>query len=125
MRHFVVGIGALAVLSFSAILPADARPARGATNYDGAWHLSFMTQSGACDPSYEFDVNISRGVISHPNLVRLRGSVSPGGVTRASVAVQDKVASGSGRLSATSGRGSWSGTSGTARCAGYWVAQRN
>lgn len=31
--------------------------------FDGAWHLIFETRSGPCDPSYNFDVNISNGAL--------------------------------------------------------------
>jgi hypothetical protein len=86
---------------------------------------SHVTQRGACDPTYNFTVNISNGIVSRPNLVRFRGYVQRSGVVRASVTVQDKYASGRGRLSSTTGRGIWSGRSGQARCAGYWTAQRN
>jgi hypothetical protein len=40
--------------------------------YDGSWDLVFVTQSGACDPSYNFAVNISDGIVTHPNLVKFR-----------------------------------------------------
>lgn len=93
--------------------------------YDGYWDLLFVTQRGACDPSYNFSVNITDGVVTHPNLVKFRGKVARSGVVRASVTVQDKYAAGSGRLSSNSGRGTWSGYSGGARCSGYWTAQRN
>ncbi len=93
--------------------------------YDGAWELVFVTQRGACDPTYNFSVNITDGVVTNPNLVRFRGYVAPSGAVRASVIVQDKSASGSGRLSGASGRGTWSGSSAGARCSGYWTAQRN
>ena len=93
--------------------------------YDGSWDLVFVTQRGACDPSYNFSVNITDGVVTHPNLVRFKGYVARSGAVRASVTVQDKYASGSGRLSGASGRGTWSGYSGSARCSGYWTAQRN
>jgi len=93
--------------------------------YDGSWDLVFVTQRGACDPTYNFTVNISNGVVTHPNLVRFRGYVAKSGAVQASVTVQDKYASGSGRLSNASGRGTWSGYAGTARCSGYWTAQRN
>ena len=63
--------------------------------------------------------------LSHPNLVKFRGYVARSGAVRASVTVQDKYASGSGRLSGASGRGTWSGYAGSARCSGYWSAQRN
>jgi hypothetical protein len=92
--------------------------------YDGSWDLVFATQRGTCDPTYNFSVNINDGIITHPNLVRFKGNVAPSGAVRASVTVQDKFASGSGKLSGNSGRGTWSGYSGTARCSGYWTAKR-
>lgn len=109
-----------ALLSATPIAAATAGSA-----YDGAWSLNFVTQRGACDPTYNFDVNISNGLVSHPNLVRLRGRVTAGGLVRASVIVQDKYAAGSGRLTNNSGRGTWSGREGDERCSGYWTAQRN
>jgi hypothetical protein len=93
--------------------------------YDGSWDLAFVTQSGACDPTYNFTVNVSDGIVSHPNLVRFKGYVAKSGSVHASVTVQDKFASGTGRLYGTSGRGRWSGYAGGAQCSGYWTAQRN
>jgi hypothetical protein len=93
--------------------------------YDGSLDLAFVTQSGACDPTYNFTVNVSDGIVSHPNLVRFKGYVAKSGSVHASVTVQDKFASGTGRLFGTSGRGRWSGYAGSARCLGYWTAQRN
>jgi hypothetical protein len=106
-------------------LVAAASPAQARSPFDGAWDLVFVTQRGACDPSYNFAVNIDNGIITQPNLVRFRGYVSRSGAARASVTVHDKYASGSGRLSVNSGRGVWHGHSGNAACAGYWTAQRN
>ena len=106
------------------VASSDARPTRG-TNYDGAWHLSFVTRSGPCEPSYEFDVNIADGLITHPNLVRFRGSVNRSGIVRASVTVQEKFAAGSGRLTKASGHGHWKGRSGQALCAGDWTAHKS
>jgi hypothetical protein len=93
--------------------------------YDGSWDLTFITQLGSCDPSYSFPVDIADGIVTSPNLVRFQGRVSRSGVARASVTVQDKRASGLGRLSADAGRGTWRGSSGSARCSGYWTARRN
>ena len=93
--------------------------------YDGPWELLFVTQRGACDPTYSFSVNITDGIVTHPNLVRFKGYVARSGAVRASVTVHDKYASGAGRLSSNSGGGKWSGYSGSARCSGYWTAQRN
>src|SRR5262244_1876826 len=99
---------------------AHARP-----RYDGSWDLVFVTQRGACDATYNFSVNITDGVVTHPNLVRFRGYVASSGAVRASVTVHEKFAAGSGRLSSNSGRGTWNGHSGNSRCSGYWTAQRN
>jgi hypothetical protein len=87
--------------------------------------LVFVTQRGACDSSYSFTVDVTDGIVTHPNLVRFRGYVAKSGAVRASVTVQDKYASGAGKLSANTGRGTWNGRSGSARCSGYWTAQRN
>ena len=109
-----------AACSLAAASAAHARSA-----YDGSWDLSFVTQTGSCDPNYNFTVDITDGIVTHPNLVRFKGYVAKSGSVRASVTVQDKFASGTGRLFETSGRGSWSGYAGSARCSGYWTAQRN
>ena len=93
--------------------------------YDGSWDLAFVTERGPCDPTYNFAVNISNGVVTNPNLVRFSGHVARSGAVHASVTVQDKYASGSGRLFGASGRGTWSGHAENGRCSGYWTAQRN
>ena len=112
-----------AIVATGLIAFVSAAQARSA--YDGSWGLVFVTQRGACDPSYNFSVDIADGVVTHPNLVKFRGRVARSGAVRASVTVPNKYASGSGRLSSSSGRGTWSGYSGGARCSGYWTAQRN
>ena len=109
-----------ATTCFMAFAPAHARSA-----YDGSWDLLFVTQSGACDSTYSFTVNVTDGIVTHPNLVRFQGRVAKSGSVHASVTVQDKYASGAGRLGASSGRGTWSGHSGSSRCLGCWTAQRH
>ncbi len=104
---------------------ASGHAAGSSSPYDGSWNLAFVTQSGTCDPTYNFTVDVSNGQVTHPNLVRFRGYVQRSGLVHASVTVQDKYASGSGRLFRTSGKGTWTGRSGTTRCLGYWTAQRN
>src|SRR6202035_5683399 len=88
------------------IAPVSAAQARSA--YDGSWDLAFVTQKGTCDPSYNFTVNVSDGVVTHPNLIKFKGYVAKSGSVHASVTVHDKFASGTGRLFGTSGRGRWS-----------------
>jgi hypothetical protein len=105
------------------IAPASVAQARSA--YDGSWDLVLVTQRGSCDPSYNLAVNVSDGIVTHPNLVRFKGYVAKSGSVRASVTVQNNFSTGTGRLFGTSGRGKWSGSSGRAQCSGYWIAQRN
>ena len=112
------------ILAFIAIA-SSAGVASGATVYDGGWSLTFTTLRGACDPpSYHFHVRIENGLVSHANLAKFRGRVTRGGSVRASVSVPGKFASGSGRLTRTTGQGRWSGYSGKARCSGSWAAQK-
>src|SRR5215510_2014098 len=118
MRNLLACAAAVCCLVTS-VSVAQARSA-----YDGSWDLIFVTERGACDATYNFAVNITDGMVTHPNLVRFRGYVARSGAVRASVTIHDKFAAGSGRLSSNSGHGSWSGHSGNARCSGHWTAQR-
>src|SRR5258708_663624 len=102
---------------------ALASTAHARSAYDGSWDLAFVTQRGACDPASNFTVNVSNGVVTHHNLVRIKGYVAKSVAVRASVTVQDKYASDSGRLLSTSGRGTWNGYARNARCSGYWTEQ--
>jgi hypothetical protein len=123
MAAILLGAALLCAALACSSAAADAATAR--TAFDGSWNIVFVTRAGNCDPAYDFTVNVTNGIVTHPNLVRFRGEVAPSGSVRASVAVQDKYASGSGRLSRMSGRGRWSGRSGNSLCSGYWTAQRN
>jgi len=102
-----------------------AHAALAGSRFDGTWNLTFVTQRGACDPTYNFTVDVLNGNVAHPNILTFRGHVTPSGAVRASVRVGQKYASGSGRLSGAPGGGVWSGRSSESRCAGTWTAQRN
>ena len=115
----------LTYASVAGCVVAFASAALARSAYDGSWDLVFVTQRGACDATYNFSVNITDGVVTHPNLVKFRGYVASSGAVRASVTVHDKFASGTGKLTANSGHGSWSGHAAGERCSGYWTAQRN
>ncbi len=79
MKRF--SLCATAVSCFFAI----ARTAHARSACDGSWDLVFMTKRGACDPAYNFTVNVVNGIVTHPNLVRFRGYVAKSGAVRASV----------------------------------------
>jgi len=93
--------------------------------YDGSWDLAFVTQKGTCDPPYNFTVNVSDGIVSHPNLVKFKGYVAKSGSVHASVTVHDKFASGTGQAFRNLGSRKMERPHGSAQCSGYWTAQRN
>lgn len=101
-----------------------ATAADAASLFDGSWNITFVTQRGDCEPAYRYSVNIENGVITSPVVSTFKGTVSSSGAVRASVSVQDKKASGSGTLTRSLGRGTWTGSSGEQRCAGSWTAER-
>jgi hypothetical protein len=112
------GIFALAVTqSLVSVAAASSR-------YDGSWSLTIVTERGACD-QYNFPVRISNGHVTFPGLVKASGRVTARGRVRVFVSAMGKTASGSGRLSRWSGRGRWTGQSGTERCSGIWTAHRS
>jgi hypothetical protein len=111
----------LVALAF-VVITANVAKARSA--YDGRWSLSIITERGTCS-TYNFPVDIANGHVSFPGLVRARGHVTRKGSVHVTVAVQDKYAAGSGRLSLGSGHGRWYGRSGSDRCSGSWTAQRS
>jgi hypothetical protein len=115
-KHFLATLTACACLLAS---PAGAR-----SPYDGQWDITFVTQSGDCNPVYTYSILIENGVISSPAVQSFSGNVTNAGIVHAAVAVQEKRASGSGKLTSVVGRGTWKGYSGDQRCAGAWTAQR-
>ncbi len=85
-----------------------------------------MTRSGACDPSFRYGVEISNGNVINAGgaQVALAGHVAGNGAIQVSVAAGDQQARGVGRLSTTTGRGTWRGEGSRGACAGIWEAER-
>lgn len=104
-------------------LSATASFANAGTPYDGRWSLSITTTRGSCD-TYNFPVDITNGQVSFPGLAKANGRVTGKGSVRVFVSAMGKTASGSGRLSLSSGSGNWTGRSGEDRCSGHWTASR-
>jgi hypothetical protein len=94
--------------------------------FDGAWSVLIMTRSGACEPSYRYGVEIRSGEVLNAGgaPVDLEGHVAPNGAVRVTVAAGNQEAHGAGRLSRTSGGGTWQGHGTAGTCAGTWQAER-
>jgi hypothetical protein len=118
IRFFVAG--ALA-LSLAAILGMGS-PATSAPSYDGLWSVVIITNSGTCDRAYRYPIRIARGTLLNEGSspVTINGRVGGNGAVNVTVSHGGKSATGSGRLSGTSGGGSWRG----GECAGTWEAER-
>ncbi len=100
--------------------------ARASSAFDGDWSVLIQTRAGNCDPAYRYGVQIQNGEILNGGgeAVTLEGHVAPSGVVQVSVAAGGQEAHGAGRLSRTSGSGSWQGQGSAGTCAGTWVAER-
>src|SRR6266511_4520786 len=98
-----------------------------AASFDGPWSVTVVTRSGPCDQAYRYGVAISRGVVYYAGggPVSLTGRVSPSGnvTVRLSSGPQYQL-NGSGRLSRSTGSGSWRGQGPNGSCAGVWSATR-
>jgi hypothetical protein len=112
--------GALA-LGFAVLAGAPA-PATSAPNYDGLWSVVIVTEKGACDRAYRYPIRIQHGSVVNEGSspATITGKVGSNGAVSVTVTAGNKSASGSGRLSATAGAGSWKGGD----CSGTWEAER-
>lgn len=111
--------GALAALCIAHVVVT---PALALPRYDGQWSVVIVTEKGDCDRSYRYPVRIENGALNNAGSVpvTISGKVGGNGAIIVFVSYGDKQAKGSGRLTANSGSGSWSGGA----CAGTWSAER-
>jgi hypothetical protein len=90
--------------------------------YDGTWSVAIYTLRGDCG-SVRVAARIVGGrVYSKDQSYQANGAVGANGVIRVSVASGRLSASGSGRLSQSSGAESWRSSRG--ECSGSWSASR-
>jgi hypothetical protein len=98
----------------------------GSSAFDGDWSVLIQTRMGECTPSYRYGVRIQNGEVLNggSEQVELEGRVARNGAVRVIVAAGGQEAHGAGRLSRTSGGGTWQGQGSAGTCAGIWVAER-
>jgi hypothetical protein len=90
--------------------------------YDGLWSVSIVTEKGDCDRGYRYPVRISNGTLANAgaSVFTISGRVGGSGAITVMVNAGGRSATGSGRLAANMGGGSWSGGA----CSGSWTAER-
>ena len=114
--------GALAI-GFGAVLAASQAQAQ--NKFDGNWSVEVITQQGDCDKAYRYPVTIQGGRVRYggPEAFNASGSVSADGRVQGSISRGSDRANVSGRLSGSSGSGTWT-ASGGRTCSGRWNADK-
>lgn len=100
--------------------PAQAAP------HDGRWSVLVITETGNCDQAYRYEVAVDGGKVSYAGReqVDFSGTVASSGAVKVNIRLGEQGASGSGKLSSSSGAGIWQGTGKNGTCAGRWEAER-
>jgi hypothetical protein len=118
MQHFRKTIIATRMLFLAAM--AITTPAAAAT-FDGAWNVQIASSNGACSNGTSVSIGINHGQVASNNaMVTASGRVAEAGTISVTLSSGLKRAVGYGRLTSTSGSGTWHGT----MCSGTWTAQR-
>jgi hypothetical protein len=125
LRTTILGTVLATTLALAGVASA-AGTASARTIYDGAWSVLIITQSGSCDPTYRYGVQIADGAVVYDGggPITLQGKVSPKGAVRVLLQAGSQYAEGSGRLNRTRGSGVWKGQGMSSACAGVWQAER-
>jgi hypothetical protein len=101
---------------------AVAAPAAASASFDGQWSVQIASSSTACTNGASVSIGINNGqVASNTASVSASGRVAEAGVINVTLSSGIKRAVGYGRLSGSSGSGTWR----AAACSGTWTAQRN
>ena len=99
-----------------------ATPAAASATFDGQWSVQIASSSSSCTDGASVSIGISNGqVASNTASVSASGRVADAGDISVTVSSGIKRAVGFGRVSGTSGSGTWR----AATCSGTWTAQRN
>lgn len=102
------------------IVPLAHADAAGST-FDGAWNVSISSASETCGNGATVAIGITNGQIASSSAaVTASGRVADAGGINVTLGTGIKRAVGFGRLSGTSGSGTWRG----AMCSGTWTAER-
>jgi hypothetical protein len=123
ISHF---IRAATLATVFAVALSSASPSANAASFDGPWSVLVVTRSGACDQAYRYGVTIVNGVVYYAGggPVSLTGRVAPSGNVSVRVSSGPQYALGTGKLSRSTGKGSWRGQGPNGSCAGVWSATR-
>ncbi len=128
MTHFrLEPLSKVAALLATAVVSGwlSASPAYAAA-HDGRWSVLVITESGTCDPAYRYEVAVGGGKVTYagPENVDFSGTVAANGAVRVNIRLGEQGAQGAGKLSGSTGQGTWRGTGKNGTCSGRWEAER-
>ena len=126
LRPLAHAVFVVASVAAAIILAGSSEPVRAQSNFDGSWSILIITDTGECDRAYRYGIRIVRGQFVYDGEagVALTGRVENNGQVAATIRRGEQSATGSGRLSSSSGAGTWRGISSTGVCGGRWEAER-
>ena len=117
MNGFRKGLFATIVAIVFPLAQADAAT----STFDGTWNVRISSSSETCGNGATVAIGINNGQIaSSSTAVSASGRVADAGSINVTLSTGIKRAVGFGRLSGTSGSGTWRG----ALCTGTWTAER-
>ncbi|MBR0812837.1 hypothetical protein JQ544_14960 [Bradyrhizobium diazoefficiens] len=117
MNGFRKGLFATIVAIAFPLAQADATT----STFDGTWNVRISSASETCGSGASVTIGINNGQIASSSAaVSASGRVADAGSINVTLSTGIKRAVGFGRLSGTSGSGTWRG----ALCKGTWTAER-
>jgi hypothetical protein len=121
MGYFKKVLIASSILSLLAV-PVTTPAAAAGSTFDGTWNVQIASSNSSCTNGASVSIGINNGqVASNSAAVTASGRVADAGNINVILISGIKRAVGFGRLSGTSGSGTWHAP----LCSGTWVAQRN
>lgn len=115
------------ILAAAAVLGALTAPVPTlAAAYDGTWRVTIITNKGGCDPAYAYVLAVKSGRVTYAGegSFNVAGTVSDSGAVKVGVSRGSQRADGTGKLSGSSGSGTWRGVGNTGGCSGRWEAEK-
>lgn len=116
----------VAVLGLGLVFNGGALAGAG-QNHDGTWSVRLVTDSGSCDSSYSYAIQIQNGAVRYqpkpgeaPTTVS--GQIGPDGLVNLGFHRSIAKADAHGRLNGRSGAGRWQLA--MLGCSGRWTAQK-
>ncbi|MEL6063987.1 MULTISPECIES: hypothetical protein [unclassified Methylobacterium] len=116
---------ALAALATGLSLPIHAPASAEPDAHNGTWSVELVTESGLCNARYSYALAIREGqvqLVSGSAGARVNGHVGADGTVGLTVSNGTASGTGTGRLQAGTGAGTWRVSS---LCSGHWTARRS